>query len=348
MKRHRGRSLATGPLGGIARIRSVAIMMGLLLGVLLSACGERGPLEVKLAHATPPESLMAMAAEEFARVANERLAGRATVLVYGAGQLGDDRAVLQKLKLGTIDMALPSTVMSAEVPAFAFFEMPYLVNDREHMRRIEADIFWPHLAPLAEERGYRVLALWENGFRHVTNSVRPIVGPDDLAGIKIRTPNSPWRVALFRALGANPSPMPFSEVFMALQTGVMDGQENPLTNISNASLDEVQAYLSLTGHVYSPAYLTVGVEHWKKIPADVRAVLEEVARETQAFVFETAGDVDARILDELRANGMAINDVDRPLFVRASRVVYDDFNAQVPGGGAWIERALALAEDPNR
>jgi TRAP-type transport system periplasmic protein len=320
----------------------------LALGVVLSGCGERGPLELKLAHAAPPESLMAMAADEFARVANERLEGRATVVVYGAGQLGDDRAVLQKLKLGTVDFGLPSTVMSAEVPAFAFFDMPYLVNDREHMRRIEEAIFWPELAPLAEARGYRVLALWENGFRHVTNNLRPIVEPDDLAGIKIRTPNSPWRVSLFRALGANPSPMPFSEVFMALRTGVVDGQENPLTNIRNASFDQVQTYLSLTGHVYSPAYLIVGVERWSRVPAEVRTVLEEVARETQAFVFETAREVDARILAELRADGMKINEVDRALFVEASRAVYDDFNAQVPGGGSWIEEALALADEGSR
>jgi tripartite ATP-independent transporter DctP family solute receptor len=326
---------------------------GLGLGVVLAAvalagCDDGGPLELKLAHAAPADAMIAIAATEFARVANERLQGRATVIVYGAGQLGGDRDALQKLKLGTLDFAVPSTVMSAEVPAFAFFDMPYVVDDREHMRRIEEKIFWPELAPLAEERGYRVLALWENGFRHITNSVRPIVRPEDLAGIKIRTPNSPWRVSLFRALGANPSPIAFSEVFMALQTGLMDGQENPLTNIQGASFDEVQTYLSLTGHVYSPAYLIVGTEHWMRLPADIRAILEEVAREMQTFVFETAREVDARILDELRSSGMQINEVDRALFVEASRSVYDEFDASVPDGGSWIEEALALAAGGGR
>jgi len=320
----------------------------LAAGLVLAACAEPGALELKLAHSAPPESMIAVAADEFARVANERLEGRATVIVYGSGQLGGDQAVLQKLKLGTVDFGLPSTVMSAAVPAFAFFDMPYLVADREHLRRIEEEIVWPELAPLAEERGYRLLGLWENGFRHVTNSVRPIVGPEDLAGIKIRTPNSPWRVLLFRALGASPSPMPFSELFMALETGVMDGQENPLSNIRTASFQEVQEYLSLTGHVYSPAYLIVGVEKWARLPEDVRAILEDVARETQAFVFETAQEVDARLLEELRAAGMQINEVDRSLFVGASRTVYDEFDAEVPGGSAWIEEALALAAERNR
>jgi tripartite ATP-independent transporter DctP family solute receptor len=299
-------------------------------------------MELKLAHVTPPESMIALAADEFARIANARLEGRARVVVYGAGQLGDDRSVLQKLKLGTVDMAVPSTVMSSEVPEFALFEMPYLVRDRAHLRQIEEELFWPEVAPHAEDHGLRVLALWENGFRHVTNNVRPISEPEDLAGVKVRTPNSPWRVEVFRALDANPSPMPFSELFMALQTGVMDGQENPLTNIRNAALDEVQTYLSLTGHVYSPAYLTVGRERWSRLPDDIRAVLEEAARETQGYVFETAEQVDARILSELRDRGMTINTVDPRPFAHAGRDVYRSFDERVPGGGAWIERARAL------
>lgn len=275
------------------------------LTLALTACAEPGHLELKLAHSAPPESLIAISADEFARIANQRLAGRATVVVYGSAQLGDDR-------------------------------------------EIERTLFWPELAPLAEREGYRVLALWENGFRHVTNSVRPIVSPADLDGMKIRTPNSPWRIALFRAWGANPSPMPFSEVFMALQTGVMDGQENPLTNIATASFDDVQPFLSLTGHVYSPAYLIVAPNAWDRLPEDVRELLAAVARDTQAFVFEAARAIDERLLTELAASGMQINEVDRDAFVRESAPVYDDFGAQVPGGRAWIERALALADEGSR
>ncbi len=324
--------------------------MMLALGSLwIAGCETNdGPPRLALAHAAPPNSMIAIAADEFARVANERLDAEATVVVYGGGQLGDDQEVLQKLKLGTVEFALPSTVMSSVVPEIALFDMPYLIADREHMRRVEEALFWPEIAPLAEARGYRVLALWENGFRHVTNDVRPIRRPADLDGLKIRTPNSPWRISLFRALGANPSPMPFSEVFLALQTGVMDGQENPLTNIHNASFDDVQTYLSLTRHVYSPAYLTVSAEHWSRLPATVRAVLEDVARQTQSFVHETARRVDAEMLGQLRQGGMEINEVDREMFVRASRPVYDDFDARVPGGGEWIVAALALARGSER
>ncbi len=324
--------------------RTVAAVV-LAAMTLLSGCqagGDGAPLELKFGHVGAPGSLFALSAEEFARRANERLGENARVMVFGSGQLGGDRTVLQKLKLGTVDLAIPSTVMSSAVDAFALFEMPYLVRDRDHLLQIEEELFWSELAPRAEAEGYHVLALWENGFRHVTNNTRPILEPADLQGIKIRTPTSPWRVRLFTVLGASPSPMPFSEVFVALQTGVMDGQENPLTNISNAGFQEVQEYLSLTGHVYSPAYLTAGAQRWLQLPESVRQVLTEVADETQAFVFGTARQMDARLLEELRAGGMEVNEVDRDSFARASKEIYREFGEQVPGGAQWISRALNL------
>ncbi len=313
------------------------------------ACGSASEtIDLKLAHSAAPQSLIALSAQEFARRANERLGDRARIAVFGSGQLGGDAVVLQKLKLGTVDMSVPSTVMSSAVEAFALFEMPHLVRDREHMRRIERDIFWPALAQRAEEEGYKVLAVWENGFRHLTNNTRPIETPGDLRGIKIRTPRSPWRVRVFREFGAQPSPLPFSEVFLALQTGVMDGQENPLSNVVTARFHDVQRYLSLTAHVYSPAYVVVGVERWAELPQDVREILAEVARSTQQFVITAAAELDARLLDELRETGIQINRPDQTSFREASRAVYDEFGATVPGASEWIATALALVEDSSQ
>ena len=116
------------------------------------------------------------------------------------------------------------------------------------MKRIEQAVFWPKLAPEAEKKGLKVIAVWENGFRQITNNKRPIKVPADLAGIKLRVPGGKWRVKMFQAYGANPSPMKFSELFTALQTGVMDGEENPLTQIYTSKFQEVQKYLSMTDH----------------------------------------------------------------------------------------------------
>jgi len=298
--------------------------------------------EIKLGHVGEPGSLFQKSADEFAKRANAKLGGKAKVIVYGSSQLGGDKEMIQKLKLGTLDMALPSTVMSSEVDIAGLFEMPYIVKDRAHMGRIEKDIFWPTIEPAIEKKGLTVLALWENGFRQITNNKRPIKVPGDLAGIKLRVPEGKWRVKMFQTYGANPSPMKFSELFTALQTGVMDGEENPLTQIYSAKLQEVQKYLSMSGHVYTPAYLTVGTTHWNALPADVRKVLADTAKETQAFVYETAAHDEQELLGKLKQAGMQVNDVDKDAFVSASKSIYEEFGKEVQGGKAAIDRANAL------
>ena len=150
----------------VARRPSMALaaVLGVLAGGLAGCSPGRGSLELKVAHSGPPESLIGLAADEFARRANERLGDRATVVVFGSSLLGGDEVVLQKVKLGTVDMSLTSTVLSSLVDALALFEMPYLVRDRQHMRRIEKELFWSALEPRVEEEGYRVLAVWRTAF----------------------------------------------------------------------------------------------------------------------------------------------------------------------------------------
>lgn len=317
---------------------------------LVAGCGggvsADGPRELSFGHVGAPGSLFALTAEEFARRVNERLDGEAEVIVYGSSQLGGDDVLLQKLKLGTVDMALPSSIMSSRIEEFGLFEMPYLVRNRDHMSRIEEAIVWPTLAPLAEARGYRILAVWENGYRHVTNNVRPVRVPGDLDGIKLRTPRGTWRVKLFQQFGANPVPMAFSDVLLALRTGVVDGQENPLAQISAANLHEVQAFLSLTQHVYTPAYVTVSAEHWEELPEHVRTVVEEEARGLREFVYETAKRLDRELLVELGNRDISVNWTNKSAFEDASRLVYDQFASDVTSGRELIDQALMLANQP--
>lgn len=312
------------------------------LGMASTPLVHAAEIEIKLGHVGNPGSLFQLSADEFARRANARLAGKAKVSVFGSSQLGGDKQMIQKLKLGTLDLALPSTVMSSEVDLFGIFELPYLVKDRAHMGRIEKEVVWPKLAPAAAAKGLTVVAVWENGYRHITNNVRPIRTPDDLKGIKLRTPNGKWRVRMFQDYGASPSPMKFSELFTALKTGVMDGQENPFTQIWSAKLHEVQKYLSLSGHVYTPAYLTAGSKKWQKLPADVRQVLEQTARETQAYVYDAAQKAEGELLGKLKASGIQVNEVDKNAFVARSKTIYADFGKSVTGASELIDRATAL------
>jgi TRAP-type transport system periplasmic protein len=322
-------------------------MLTAVLGTALLAASvsAQAQTEIKFGHVGNPGSLFEASANEFAERANARFEEQGLdhrVAVFGSSQLGTDEELLQKLRLGTVDLALPSTVMSSVVDEFGVFEMPYLVKDREHMKRIEEEIVWPELAPLAEDKGYRILAVWENGFRHITNSVRPIEAPEDLAGIKLRVPSGKWRVKMFEAYEANPTPMAFAEVFTALQTGVIDGQENPFAQIWSAKFQEVQDYLSLTGHVYTPAYVVAGQQRFESLPEEVRQVLEETARETQGYVYETAAAMEDDLLGQLEAGGIQVNEADKDAFIAASQPIYDEFAAEVDGGRELIDKALSL------
>ena len=314
-----------------------------VLSIIFATPAFAAELELKFGHVGKPGSLFEASVNEFAKRANAKLGDKAKVVAFGSSQLGKDKELLKKLKLGTVNFALPSSVMASVADEAGLFDMPYLVKDRAHMASIEKEIVWPTLVPILEKKGYKVIAIWENGFRNITNNKRPINVPADLQDLKLRTPKSVWRVKMFKAYGANPAPLSFSEVFVALQTGTFDGQENPLAQIASGKFQEVQKYLSMTGHVYTPAYVTVSTKYWAKLPEDVRQVLEATAKETQAFVYETAAQLEVDLLAELKAGGMQVNNADKAAFIEASKPIYEEFGSSVPGGKALIDKALGLA-----
>ncbi|MBI3435780.1 MAG: TRAP transporter substrate-binding protein [Proteobacteria bacterium] len=319
------------------------VLLSIAFAALGAVAAAPAQTEIKFGHVGAPGSLFAQSAEEFAKRANAALGAKAKVVVYGSSQLGSDGELLKKLKLGTVDLALPSTVMTSVAPEFGVFEMPYLVQDRAHAARIAKDVIRPVLGPIVEKQGYHIVGVWENGYRHITNNKRPIVMPADLQGIKLRVPGGVWRVKMFKAYGASPSPMELKEVFVALQTGVMDGQENPLTQIYSQKFQEVQKYLSMTGHVYTPAYVAAGAS-WQRLPEDVRKVLAQTATAVEPFVLQLAERLDNELVDKMKQAGIAVNQADKPAFVAASKDIYGEFSTEVPAGKALIDKALALAK----
>ncbi|MEM6848722.1 MAG: TRAP transporter substrate-binding protein [Pseudomonadota bacterium] len=321
------------------RFMTYALAGAAMFGIASSAVASE---EIIFGISAVPGSLQQRTAAEFTARANEKLGDLGEVKLFDSSQLGKDKELMQKLKLGSVHLALPSSIMASISDEFALFDMPFLVADRDHMGRIEDELFWSEIAPTVEDDGYKVLAVWENGVRHITNNVRPINTPDDLDGVKLRTPRSTWRVRMFETYGANPTPMSFSEVFTALQTGVIDGQENPYTNISGAKLNEVQTYLTKTGHVYSPAYPTMGKRVYDGMDPEIRAILEETAREMAAWAREEGAKDDARLEEALQAGGMSMNVADRAAFVEASAPVYEAFAAEVDGGQEMIDKAISL------
>ena len=301
-------------------------------------------LELKFGHVGKPGSLFAESVENFAKIANAKLGSKAKVTVFGSSQLGNDKAGMQKLKLGTVDMWLPSSVMASIHDEFGVFDMPFIIKDRNHMMKVEKSVLPKMAKNLEAKTGYQFIGVWENGFRHITNNVRPINVPADLKGIKLRTPKSKWRLKMFQSYGANPTPMAFSEVFTALKTGTMDGQENPYAQIASAKFQEVQKYLSITSHVYTPAYVAVHKDHYSKIPADVRKILEAAAKENQKFVYKRAAELEKSLLDVIKKAGVKVNTVNNAAFVKASKGVYDQFASEVATGAGLVKEISALAK----
>lgn len=316
-----------------------------LTGVAAAALmisGAQAQTVLKLGHVGDPGSLYEATTNTFADCVNDKSAGATKVEVYGSSQLGNDQEMLQKLKLGQIAFSMPSSIMSSVHPTFGVFEMPYLIKDRDHMGKVRdgmGDVF----VAAAKAKGYALIGFWENGFRNITNNVRPINKPEDLKGIKLRTPKGEWRVKMFQSYGANPTPMAFSEVFTALKTGVIDGQENPLAQITSGKFQEVQKYLSMTGHVYSPAYLVSSSKQWDSWPEDIKSVVSECAVTASDFAYGRSAQMDDSLIDVVKAAGVEINEADKQAFIEASKPIYADFGGQVEGGEKLVSDIQALA-----
>ena len=299
--------------------------------------------QLNFAHNGGPGSLYELSAGEFVRRLTEALPENVVVVAHGESKLGDDTAVLAKVKQGEITFGLPSTVMSSISETFGIFELPFLIRDRDQVRRISETMLGPILQPEAKKKGFRILAVWENGFRQITNNVRPIRRPEDLRGLKLRIPKGLWREKAFRILGAEPVPMGLHEVHKALQSGMIDGQENPLSQIHGAKFHEVQQYLTLSDHLYTPAYLIVSEEHFAKLPPDVQRVIERTAKEMQGWIYATAIRIESELIDKL-GERMQSNQVDVRAFVEASRPLYGEFVRTVPGGAKLVNLVNELAE----
>jgi tripartite ATP-independent transporter DctP family solute receptor len=320
-------------------------LVTVLILTLLSLWTQSVPaqtLTLRLGHVGFPGSLFAITTDEYAKRVNAALKGKVEVKVFHSSQLGSDEQMIRGVKLGAPEMFLPSTVMSTVEQKFGVFEMPYLIVSRAHMKKVtENKQVQSALFEGLPVKGMRILGVWENGFRHITNNVRPIVKPEDLKGVKLRVPGGVWRVNMFKAYGANPSPMPLGEVYSALQSGVMDGQENPFPQIASAKFQEVQKFLSLSGHVYTPAYLVIGEDSWKKLPGDIQTTISKIAWEMGDFARSEGERLDKELIAKI-APPMKANEVDKDAFIKASRTIYDEFGKEVLGGTELIKLVQSL------
>ncbi len=295
------------------------------------------PINLRLGHIGSSGSLYDMTAAEFAKRVNEKLQGKVTVTVFPGSVLGNDPQLLNKVMLGELDLCMPAPATAAISPVFSVFDVPYLVLTREHVRASRKTLIEMYFQPAASAKGLIVLGMWENGFRHITNNVRPIYTPKDLKGLKIRVPQGSRFLNALNSYGAAPVEYPFGQPLIeALKNGTFDGQENPFTMIRSLKMDQVQKYLSLTYHTYMPVYLMANAKLFATLPPGVQEVIKSTAIDLQDWSMSAGEKLDMELRDQL-SRTIATNEVDTLAFLAASFPAYLKFAIEVPQGKALIK-----------
>jgi len=259
----------------------------------------------------------------------ERLAARDVGLkieVLDGGQLGGERDYIEGMMLGSIQMAQVSTApVAGFIPEFDLFSLPYLIRDTDHFKKVVSGPIGAKFDKLAEGRGFKILAWFDNGYRNMFNKVRPIVEPKDLNGLKIRVMESPLMVNTVNAMGGSATPMSYSELYTALEQGVLDGGENAAGNVLNDKFYEVSGYLSMTQHFRPPGVVAIGLNTWSGLTAEQQAVMTEEAAALQDYEIELTAKVGAAAVEELKAKGMKVNDANVAAFRDRMGPVYQDY-----------------------
>ncbi|WP_421709805.1 DctP family TRAP transporter solute-binding subunit [Algihabitans sp.] len=269
--------------------------------------------------------------------------GRLRIQPHYDNALGAEREVVEGMSFGTIDAGITSTgPMGGFVDAFMLFDLPYIFTDHAHAHAFLDSEHGAQLAQLLEDgANVKILAWMENGFRHNTNNVRPLNHPDDLRGINHRTQESRVQVDTWRALGANASPMAWTEVFTALQQGVMDSQENPLPTIYDVNFYDVQRYLNMTQHVYSPAPLMMGLDLFNSFSEEDRAIILEAAAIALPVQRQASQDLEQEYLGRLEELGMVVTHPDLEPFREKVAPVIETWTPTV--GPSLVEAAVAFS-----
>lgn len=302
-----------------------------LAGSMVAATSAFSAQTLQLAHNAAEGNPKWEASELFAQLVEEATGGEIRIDVGGNAQYGDDMEALTLMRLGTLALSSNSQgATSSVVPQFSVLGLPFLFDSLPEAWRVMDGEVGEELKRLAEQHGLVLLALWDNGIRHVSNSVKPIESPEDLRGMQIRTPPDEMTVDIFRALGANPTPMSFSELYIALQQGVVDGQENPLMNIYSSKLHEVQDYISLTGHKYESTPVLMSKIVWDTLSSEHQQAIQEAALEAGKFNRQASLAADEELKGRMIEAGIEFNDVDSAPFIEATTSVYDAWREQYP------------------
>jgi tripartite ATP-independent transporter DctP family solute receptor len=310
-------------------------MKTILKTLLLTAALIPGAVqaeEIILGHGAAPTNPRHLAAKMFGALVDTCTNGEITVSVADSGTMGDDVELLTSTASGVIQMTANSQGATGQiVPEINAIGLPFLFADAPTAWRVLDGDVGAMIDEKAQAAGLKVLAFWDNGIRHVSHMSKSIITPADLAGMKIRTPPDDMTIAIFTALGANPAPLAFAELPTALQSGVFEGQENPLTNIYSSKIHEITKYISLTAHKYESAPLLASMAWWSSLSQENQDCVQKAATASMWYQRGLSWEASSALVEPLKAEGVTLTEVaDRQAFIDATAPVYDDYAAQFP------------------
>lgn len=292
---------------------------------------------LKLAHAAPESDTQQAAAEHFAGLVEERTNGEITVNIFGNGVLGGDQQMISAVRNGLIDIELSGNPnFTGLEPALGAFDLPYIFANREEAYQVLDGEVGQRALDLLADKNLKGLAFWEVGFRAMTNNTRPIKTPEDVRGLVMRTNSNESLIEAFSLLGANPVPMPIGELYTALETGTVDAQDHPVGIVWSAGFHEVQDYLSLTNQAYTSLIMVMNQEKFDSLSPEYQQALLSSAREAGDYQRELNIEKEQEILDQMRANGMQIEEeVDTAAFQAIIRPTWDSYIEE--NGSEWTD-----------
>ncbi len=325
--------------------RKLGTSLTLLLGTAFAGMAGAADFEFTFAHVLTEDTPNARAAVVFKEEVEKNSDGRIEISIRPAAQLGGDVEIIEQTQMGLVHISIPPTGNLANFNEQMYlFDIPFLMEDVAAMQRLLDGEVGTELLATLEPNNLHGIAMWGAGFRHMTNNIRPINGPDDLSGIKMRTLQAPAILATYRAFGANPTAMAYTEVYNGLQQGVVEGQENPLANIDSMKFYEVQDYMTLTGHAYHTYAAIMNKQAWDGLPDDLKQVVKDamiVGRDAaREFTIEDEGRILEEIADQIEIQ--ELSEEGRAAFIEASQQIYDEFRPLVTP--ELMDKAIAAAK----
>ncbi|WP_227002619.1 TRAP transporter substrate-binding protein [Salicibibacter kimchii] len=297
--------------------------------------------EIQFAHVVAPGTAKGQAADYFAEQLEERTDGRIAVDVYPDSQLGSDREIIEQMQSGTVEMNAPFTgVLPSFVPQYQVYDLPYLFEDREHAFEMSTGELGEALNEYLPDQDLRFLGFWDGGFKHFTNSDRPIETLEDMQGLSMRASQSPLLISQFEAWGASAESIDLNELYTSLEQGTVDGQENPLSNIVSQSYYEAQDYMTYSEHGYMGYPLLISETFYQELPEDLQETLHEVADEVNEWQWDVSEESEEEYAETLEEESIEINelsDEEREEFREASEEVYDEFRDTIEDGEELLD-----------